>query len=436
MKDEQGLEVSTNSGDSIEIINQFGKDLLSMGKGVSNILAKVENFPECTMIQSYCACVFLYGQTKETDKQAEEYLKRARLTAESANERERLFLSSLEGWREGQIEEGTQKLEQLIKEWPRDLVSAKVLEFFYYMRGQQYSGSRFLRAMEGIREHNKNSGYFLSSYSFATELCGYYEKAGALAERAVEIEEINPWAHHTLSHVLLKKGDIEGGIKILEDYENIWNESGQAINSHNNWHLALMYLENLEYEKALSFLDNQILREKPYINIQHFDAISLLWRLEMGGYEVPITIWKSISDIVIENSSDCYIPFNSAHYIYALTRAGKNEDLSKSLSTIEESISNKTGHERQVWESTGLPLLQACSSFAKENYLDSASLLEPIICNIEAVGGSDAQVDLFRQTYLLSLIKNGDKKNSRTYLNDITTSDIATPLSEYWSSLI
>jgi len=52
------------------------------------------------------------------------------------------------------------------------------------------------------------------------------------------------------------------------------------------------------------------------------------------------------------------------------------------------------------------------------------------------VGGSDAQVDLFRQTYLLSLIKSGEKKKAKIYLDEISTSVIATPLNDYWRSLI
>ena len=126
----------------------------------------------------------------------------------------------------------------------------------------------------------------MSSYSFALELCGKYEEALTAAEKAVEINEINPWAHHTISHVYLKKGEIDKGSKILEDYKHVWEKSGQAIKSHNNWHLALMYLENLDLYKAFSFTNDPILKETPHLVIQQLDAISLLWRLEMGGFEV------------------------------------------------------------------------------------------------------------------------------------------------------
>ncbi len=71
-----------------------------------------------------------------------------------------------------------------------------------------------------------------------------------------------------------------------------------------------------------------------------------------------------------------------------------------------------------------------------ENYSQSAQILEPVINNIMTVGGSDAQVDLFRQTYLLSLIKSGEKKKAKIYLDEISTSVITTPLNDYWRSLI
>jgi len=143
LTDEQGLEVSTNSADVVSVVDKFGKDLLSMGKGVTDILDQVDKHPECTLIQSYAACVFLYGQTKETDAQAKKYLSRAKSTLKYANQREKLFLSSIEDWSQGRIEEGAQKLEHLIKEWPEDMISAKVLEFFIIcavsnIRGQDF----------------------------------------------------------------------------------------------------------------------------------------------------------------------------------------------------------------------------------------------------------------------------------------------------------
>lgn len=436
MKDSSGLEYSTDSPEVINTIENFRQDLLSMAPGVIDILEFADTYETSLTIQSYCAALWLYGQTEQADEQASYYLKRARKIREAANEREALLFSSLEDWGNGKPNDATLKLEKLISRWPRDLVSMKFLEFIYYLLGQEYSGPRFLKALSGIYEVNKNSGYFLSSYSFALELCGQYDKALKAAEKAVEINEINPWAHHTISHVYLKKGKIDKGTKILEDYEYIWEKSGQAIKSHNNWHLALMYLENLDLKKAFSFTSETILKETPHLVIQQLDAISLLWRLEMGGFEVPFDLWKSIGNEIYENSRTNYIGFNSAHYIYALGRAGMEPELEESLKLSVNFSKNLKRSEKKVWEEVSVPLIRASALMAKGKFSDSATIMQPVINSINMVGGSDAQVDLFRQAYLLSCIKSGNKNESEEYLKTLSTSPSFTPLQEYWKSLI
>lgn len=436
MQTKNGLDVSTNSSEVIEAIEYFEQELLSMGKGVVAIIDSAKEHADNLMIQLYAASFMLYGQTKETDAEAFTYLNRAKTLSSQGNEREKQLMQALTYWLAGKVEKGMQQLESLLQSWPKDLAAAKILEFFYYMRGQEYSGPRFLEVFEGIYSENKNSGYYLSSLSFAAELCGQYDKAFDLANQAIGIEKINPWAHHTLSHVLLKRGEISEGIKRLESYEGVWDQSGQAICSHNHWHLALMYLENLDHEKALSFVKNNILKEKPYIVIQHLDAISLLWRIEMGGYEVPKDTWVEIADSVKENSKDCYIPYMSAHYIYALAKAEKKDELSDALSKVKKASDSKSGHELEVWQRTGIPLLHATEAFAKGDYSHSVSLLEPIIANITEVGGSDAQVDLFRQTYLQSLINSNQPAHAKAYLDTLITSQQLTPLEEYWNTAI
>jgi len=158
LKDENGLEVTGGNTEVITILGNFRAELLKMGKGVTDILTHAANHPENTLIQAYCATVYLYGQNGETDIEAHKFLNRANETLASANDREKLFVSALDSWYLGRLDETAKKLEDIISKWPSDLVSSKVLEFIYYSLGQQYSGPRFLMAMEGIYEANKIRG--------------------------------------------------------------------------------------------------------------------------------------------------------------------------------------------------------------------------------------------------------------------------------------
>ncbi len=407
-----------------------------MGKGVADIIAEAEYYPDTPLIQSYAATVWLYGQTKEADHTALEYLKRAKALLKYANEREALFYSALECWYQRRLNDAASKLEALIKQWPRDLVALKVLEFIYYMMGQEHSGPRFLQTTESIYPPNEHSGYFLSSHSFALELCGEYNDARAASEQAIELEAMNPWAHHTLSHVFIKTGDLEQGTRLLEDYQDVWQHSGQAIHSHNNWHLALLYLESLDTQSAYSVLDSKILSDSPHMVIQQLDAISLLWRLEMAGHHVPHSDWARIADDVSENAKRCYTPFNSAHYIYALSRAARTHDLVSALDSIKSYVNETPCPEVEVWKSVGITLIEAASLMAEDNYERARDLFSEIINNVSIVGGSDAQNDLFRQAYLTSLINCGNKNKANDYMAKISSSPRPTPLQSYWRSLL
>jgi len=85
MKDQHGLDISTGSPNMLNLVEKFKMDLLSMGKGVVDVLSQADNYPESALIQTYSACVYLYGQTKETDLKAHKYLIRAKDSIAEAN---------------------------------------------------------------------------------------------------------------------------------------------------------------------------------------------------------------------------------------------------------------------------------------------------------------------------------------------------------------
>lgn len=435
MRDAVGLEVSTDDVVAIAAIDHFRVELLGLGLGVGDIVAAAADRPDEVLIQAYAACLGLYGQCPAGDRDATAHLALANEAAARANARERAFVAALDDWLGRRTEDATAKLEALLAEWPRDLVAAKVLEFMYFLLGQHYSGPRFLRAMRSIESPNAESGYFHSMLSFALELCGRYDEALRAAERAVALEPNNSWAHHTMAHVYLRTGAIDAGISALEAQSAIWLAAGQAVHSHNFWHLALMHLENRDAAKAYGFLHRPILDDRPHILVQMVDAASLLWRLEMAGHAVPDADWQALADEVAEHARHAYTAFNSAHLVYALARAGRDEALAEALRAIEGEIAGLAPAEQEVWRAVGLALLQGCIAHARRDFAAAAAHLGPLMGPPESVvraGGSDAQVDLFRQAYLHSLIESGQRSAARAYLDRMAPPSVSTPLLDDW----
>jgi hypothetical protein len=80
-------------------------------------------------------------------------------------------------------------------------------------------------------------------------------------------------------------------------------------------------------------------------------------------------------------------------------------------------------------------LIDACAAYARGEAARSAELLDPVMANVTVVGGSDAQVDLFRQTYFHSLLDCGRKSDAKTYWTAKTAGKTLSPLDRSWLSL-
>ena len=83
---------------------------------------------------------------------------------------------------------------------------------------------------------------------FASELCDDFAAAEKRAERALSIEARNPWAQHTLTHVLIRQGRILEGLARMEAFLPLLATCGRAIHSHDAWHLALLHLEEFDID--------------------------------------------------------------------------------------------------------------------------------------------------------------------------------------------
>ncbi len=89
---------------------------------------------------------------------------------------------------------------------------------------------------------------------------------------------------------------------------------------------------------------------------------------------------------------------------------------------------------QRSWSPVGRALIKACAAYAKGDAARAADLLDPVMDNITVGGGSDAQVDLFRQTYFRSLLDAGRKTEAKAYWSAQTVGKTLSPLDQLWLS--
>jgi tetratricopeptide (TPR) repeat protein len=425
MQDARGLDVTSDDADAVAATDDFAARLLRLDRGVEAILPAAERWPDAPIVQLYAAAFWLYGQTGDALANAA-----ARLHAIEAltmNSRERALYRALSLWHANDNLRAVEAMEAMTTEWPGDLCTAKFAEFLYYILGQQHMGPRFLAHMSRLESRHSGDPDFLAMAAFASELCGSYPVAQARAERALAIELRNPWAQHALSHVLIRQGRVHDGLARMQAFLPLLATCGRPIHCHDAWHLALLYLEELDITAATRVLHEHIWGITPDFVVEQLDAIALLWRIEMAGTAMDAQ-WSSIADKIVPRAIETFMPFMNAHYVYALARAGRTDALAAALAAVRTRSGADDEEAKRVWAPVGRAVVEAAAAFGAGDRARAAHLLDPAMPMMTAIGGSDAQDDLFRQMYLRSLQAAGRHADSAAYFERITAGKAATPL--------
>lgn len=429
LHDRHGHEISTDSADLARDLDAFATEFLAARDGAARIFDIAREHPDCALAQTYAAAMTLYSQSRaEIDRTARPLLERASELRAGITARESLLVDALLAWVRDDLQTALALYERVAADWPRDLVAAKLAEFLFYVAPDY---RRHLRFMERIAAVNAGEPAFLAMHAFALELCREDERAEATARRAVEIEQRTPWAHHALAHLMLNQRRIDEGLGLLRELAPTWEGNTNATRCHNWWHVALLHLAADDVDSALRIYRERVAGREPDSVLEHVDAISLLWHVELAGHRRDAE-WQALAPHLVDRSQEQIFPFLNAHYVYALTRAGWTDAVEESLARLRAYAFGQTGAAARVFRDVGVPLVNACAAFAAGEAARCTVLLEPILPEIACVGGSDAQNDLFRQTYVVALLDSGRQAEARRRLNARLAGHTPTPVEQVW----
>jgi len=425
MKDARGLDVTTDDATAVAAADDFAARLLRLDQGVEAILDAAKRWPDTAIVQLYAATFWLYGQTDGALETAAVHLRAC--DALAMNTRERALHRALALWHGNDNLRAVEAMEAITTEWPSDLLTVKIAEFLYYVFGQQHMGPRFRAHMRRLEGAHAADPDFLAMTAFASELCGDYAAAETVAERALAIEPRNPWAQHALSHVLIRQGRVAEGLTRLESFLPLLATCGRPIHCHDAWHLALLHLEELDVAAAMRVFRTHIWGITPDFVVEQLDAIALLWRIEMAAGPMDAE-WPSIAKQIVPRALETFMPFMNAHYVYALARAGWTDAVEAALAGMRARSTAHDEEAKRVWAPVGRAVIEAAAAFGAGDRARAAALLDPVMPMMTSIGGSDAQDDLFRQTYLRSLQAAGRHADAAAYFDAITAGKSRTPL--------
>ena len=167
-QDSLGNEVTGRSETTLRGIDDFVTGFLGYENKATNILAAADADPDSPLANIYAGFTWMFLEAAGAEDKARIYLKRAQALGLRANPREQLLLDQLERWIAGDIPAVQRIGETIVDNFPRDLASVKLHQYFSFNRGDA-------RAMLDIARNDQSKGFCLRGMqeeAAPTELSG------------------------------------------------------------------------------------------------------------------------------------------------------------------------------------------------------------------------------------------------------------------------
>ena len=300
----------------------------------------------------------------------------------------------------GDSEAALAALRTHLNAWPRD---ALVLGTTAFTNGLIGSSGRtgqkraLLELLDMLAPRYGDDWWFTAHHGMALSENGQRDAARPKIDRSLAQNPNNPWAAHARAHLCYEEGDPDAARAFLASWLTSYPRNG-LLYSHLSWHLALGHLEAGDPTAAL-----RLFREAFSLDVHSgpprarvTDAVSFLWRWELAGHPRDAEAWRIIHDFANSALPNAGLAFFDMHVALAQAVAGNDAALEARARQME-------GLAREGRYPSGrfVPAVaHGFAAFERGDFSAAIDALEPIVGELERIGGSRAQLDLVEFTLL------------------------------------
>jgi tetratricopeptide (TPR) repeat protein len=416
--DSRGLELTTSSEGAAKNIDQAVTDYLDYRTTASgHVKAALEQDPAFALAQCFRGYFLLMLENKAVLPKIRQTLDEIRPNLAAATRRERLHVKALEAWAAGDIMKTCFHWEEILADFPLDLLALKLHHTMSFYAGRsQVMRSVVASVLGAWSGEMPGYGCVQGMYAYALEECGAYEEAERWGREAVERNPGDLWAIHSVAHVLEMQGRSAEGVKWLDYRPEQWTHKN-PFKAHVWWHAALFLLAQGEYDRALSLYDNEIcsVNSETYVDVSNQAA--LLKRLQMSGVNVGER-WKALSEHSEKRIHDHMLPFRDAHFCLALAANGNFDMARRHVESMTAFAARGEGWRAEATKNVLIPLCEGMIAYEEGDYDKACDLLWPKRHELATIGGSHAQRDLFSQITCDAAVRANRLSVARSVLSE------------------
>lgn len=316
----------------------------------------------------------------------------------------------------GDTEAALTALRPHLAAWPRDAMILGTTAFTNGLIGSSGRAGQkraLLALLETLAPSYGDDWWFTAHHGMAMSENGQRDAARPKIDRSFAQNPKNPWAAHAGAHLCYEEGDPVAARAFLTTWLTTYPRNA-PLYSHLSWHLALGHLEADDsaaafrlFKQAFS-LDVHSGAPRAKVN----DAVSFLWRWELAGHPRDTEPWRVMHDFVDTALPRAGLAFSDMHIALAQVVAGNDAAMEARVRQMEDL--------KLEGRYPSGPLVPAASrafaAFERRDFATAIEALEPIVGELERIGGSRAQLDLVEFTLLKAYLDAGRMDDARRLL--------------------
>jgi tetratricopeptide (TPR) repeat protein len=299
--------------------------------------------------------------------------------------------------------------------WPRDamvLAPAAFTNGLIGSSGRAGQKRELLALLDWLAPSYGDDWWFAAHHGMAFSENGDRAAARAKIDRSFAQNPRNPWVAHARAHLCYEEGEAAARAFLaswLPDYPR-----GGLLSSHLHWHLAIGHLEAGDAAAAARLFREAFSPEThsgpPRGKVT--DAVSFLWRWELAGHPRDAAAWRTMHGFATGAFPHPGLAFSDMHVALAQAVAGDDGALEAYARRIDE----LAGQGRYPSGPLVPAAMRGFAAFERRDYAAAVDALEPIVGELERIGGSRAQADLVEFTLLKAYLGAGRPDDARRML--------------------
>ena len=286
-----------------------------------------------------------------------------------------------------------------------DALAMKMVQAIRFMLGHPRHMRRSIEVLMPRWNDHPALGYLKGCYAFALEETGDFAQGEKAGREGLLLAPDDAWGLHAVAHIYDMTARAEDGLYWMKDQTQAWAHCNN-FRYHVWWHIALMHLDLGQIDAVLDLYDREIRKDHTDDYRDISNGASLLSRLEIEGVDVG-NRWEELADISARRAEDGTLAFADLHYLLSLIGGNRPQAITTMLSRMSRDAARAASEADRIFDRPGMSAANGLEAYGEGKYAEAFVNLVSVRSEMQNIGGSHAQRDVFERLTIEAAIRGG-----------------------------